>query len=319
VTAQRTHYSGLYEAPAHGSVQGQRRAPGGILVIMTTTGGEPASLADGTSPNPRLQADPSAAERDASSAVRQVCPYLASADGSWTSLQPTRDQRCRATVPDSLPTVRKQRTVCLVASHDRCPTFLAAREPAADPLRVSDPGGPDLWPDTRSTVMVLDPGRSRMPGAPLARTRAGGQALLVGLMVVALLVLVIARTAPSSGTGGSASPGPGSSVPGIAAAGPSGSPSSGGLGPSASPEPTPGGTAAGPSPSPGSSPAASPGPSASAIPTAIPVGTRHYTVKSHDTLSSIALAFATTVKKIQLANGISNPRLIRVGQVLVIP
>jgi LysM repeat protein len=42
-------------------------------------------------------------------------------------------------------------------------------------------------------------------------------------------------------------------------------------------------------------------------------------VKSHDTLSSIALAFATTVKKIQLANGISNPRLIRVGQVLVIP
>jgi LysM repeat protein len=42
-------------------------------------------------------------------------------------------------------------------------------------------------------------------------------------------------------------------------------------------------------------------------------------VKPGDTLSGIAARFHTTVKAIAGANGISDPRLIRIGDVLVIP
>lgn len=47
--------------------------------------------------------------------------------------------------------------------------------------------------------------------------------------------------------------------------------------------------------------------------------TGSYTVKAGDTLYSIALRNKTTVQKIASANNISNPNLIRVGQVLKIP
>ena len=45
----------------------------------------------------------------------------------------------------------------------------------------------------------------------------------------------------------------------------------------------------------------------------------YYTVKPGDTLSGIAARFNTTVKAIQAANNIADPRVIRSGQVLVIP
>ena len=41
-----------------------------------------------------------------------------------------------------------------------------------------------------------------------------------------------------------------------------------------------------------------------------------YTVKSGDTLSGIAAKFGVTVAQLQAWNGISNPNLIQVGQVL---
>ncbi len=46
---------------------------------------------------------------------------------------------------------------------------------------------------------------------------------------------------------------------------------------------------------------------------------RTYTVKRGDTLSSIAIRFNTTVAALAAANGIANPNLIQVGQVLVLP
>ena len=42
-------------------------------------------------------------------------------------------------------------------------------------------------------------------------------------------------------------------------------------------------------------------------------------MKSGDTLSSIATRYDTTVKKLQAANDISDPRALKVGQVLIIP
>jgi LysM repeat protein len=44
----------------------------------------------------------------------------------------------------------------------------------------------------------------------------------------------------------------------------------------------------------------------------------HYTVRAGDTLASIAARFGTTYQALAAANGISNPNLIYVGQVLVI-
>lgn len=46
---------------------------------------------------------------------------------------------------------------------------------------------------------------------------------------------------------------------------------------------------------------------------------RNYTVKKGDTLSGIAVFTGTTVADLVSANGIKNPNLIRVGQVLKIP
>ena len=44
-----------------------------------------------------------------------------------------------------------------------------------------------------------------------------------------------------------------------------------------------------------------------------------YTVKPGDTLSAIAKQFKTTVEALVASNGIKNPDIIRVGQVLTIP
>ena len=44
-----------------------------------------------------------------------------------------------------------------------------------------------------------------------------------------------------------------------------------------------------------------------------------YTVKKGDTLSAIALLYGTTVRELVSLNGIKNPNLIKVGQVIQIP
>jgi LysM repeat protein len=67
--------------------------------------------------------------------------------------------------------------------------------------------------------------------------------------------------------------------------------------------------------------------SATAAPTAAPTATSAppssgptaYVVQPDDNLFRIALRFNTTVEAIAEANGIANPRLIRVGQTLTIP
>lgn len=170
------------------------------------------------------------------------------------------------------------------------------------------PGAGDnslLWPLVRSTPLMLEASHGRLSDLPMAAGRGGGQALLVGLMVLAFLVMVIARTtapsqAPPATPGASivipASPTTRLSPTPMATASPSlatgGSPA-----PSGTVEPTPVATPVSPSPSTG----------------------RRYTVRSGDTLSGIAVRFGTTATAIAAANGIANPRLIRVGQVLIIP
>ena len=46
---------------------------------------------------------------------------------------------------------------------------------------------------------------------------------------------------------------------------------------------------------------------------------RTYVVQKGDSLSSIAARFGVTVQALMAANGLANPNLVNVGQVLVIP
>jgi LysM repeat protein len=203
--------------------------------------------------------------------------------------------------------VAKQRSLCLVAAHGTCATYLAAR---ANEVGRPDRAGAsaDLWPDTRSAPILLEPTRGIVP-LPGGTVRTGGQALLVGLMVLAFLVLVVARTTAPPASG---SPSPGASTGGVgAAASPSAS-----VTVTPSPAPT---TTATPTASPVVSPSASPAATTSPSPVATSTpATRRYTVRSGDTLSGIAATFGTTVKAIKAANGLSG-NVIRPGQVLVIP
>jgi LysM repeat protein len=275
------------------------------------------------------------AARDASADVlHRGCPYLISADGTWRGSQATRDHRCGATQPQAAPAIAKQRDLCLRSTHVTCATFVAAQELEAGRAAAAPTPVSGFWPETRSVVLALEPGHGR-PGRFRGSSRkGGGQALLVGLMALAFLVLVIARTAPQSGAaapppGTGASPsvaGGGALVPAVptssqptASMSASDAPgASGGASPSVSATPP----STTPSPSAGGTPSATPGPAASPTPRPVPSPTpstaTSYKVRSGDTLSDIAARFGTSVKKIKVANGLTS-NTIRPGQVLVIP
>jgi LysM repeat protein len=255
---------------------------------------------------------PVSGRRRQAQAVHEVCPYLRSEAGSWRSAYAAREHRCGALHPPAQLAVAKQRSLCLVSGHQVCATYLAASALAAETLSgPQSEDGAALWPQIRSSLLVLEPTRGLLASFPRGSTRAGGQALLAGLMVLAFLALIVARTTAPPG---SASPGPVSSASVVVVV-----PLASGI-PSASPGPTGTSLSSGaPSASitPSASPSATPG--ATAPPTPIPSGAVTYTVKPGDTLSGIAARFNTSVKAIQAANNIADPRVIRSGQVLVIP
>lgn len=262
-------------------------------------------------PDQSTAAERPSAKRRGAGAVREVCPYLRDASGSWRSAYASRDHRCSAVQPAAQLAVTKQRSLCLVSAHETCATYVLARELA---LGVGPARGVDddaaLWPDVHATPLLLEPTRGLRAAVPRGAARTEGQALLVGLMILAFVVLVIARTASPDVT---ASPGPGSSTGAIRTTTPSATATSGpsavaSVVPSSSPLPT-----VSPAPTPAATPLATP------AATPLLSGTQRYTVKLGDTLSGIAAKFGTTVTALAAANGIADPRLVRVGQVLIIP
>jgi len=256
-------------------------------------------------------------------AVSDLCPVLQSMDGGWRSVYASREHRCWAITPPAQLALSKQRQLCLTAGHTGCATYIATAGEWSGSVSDATPRQPSdslLWPAVRATPLALEPSRGRTGSLPVTPGRTGGQALLVALMVLAFLVLVIARTTTPSTQGPSSLPGNSGGVAAIG--GPSAATSSPAPVPTAAVSAPPatvaasGGLSSAPSPALSTTPKPS---TAIANPTPGPTAVQRYTVKSGDTLGGIAARFGTTVAAIQKVNGISNPRLIRVGQVLIIP
>ena len=247
---------------------------------------------------------------DARMAVLDICPYLRSEAGSWRTAQSSRDHACYAVHPPAALATNKQRSLCLVSSHQSCATYRAAQAAAAEthPRATPDNGG--LWPATRSTLLVLDPtGSAHVAPVSSPRMGSGGarvspaQAAVVGVLVVAIVAVVVLRSVLGFGDSG----GPQAST-GVVPT------------PSTVVSPTPEPTAE-PTVTPSATPEPTAIPSQTPEPTAIPSqGQQTYVVKSGDSLSSIAAKFpGVTWQQIAVANNMKAPYNLRTGQVLKIP
>ncbi len=262
-----------------------------------------------TEPDGREPALPTAAgiPSDQPRLSAQICPFLM-ADGGWRAAVPAREHRCSAVEPPARLATDKQRRLCLTSDHMGCATFVAAREARAGMLPRGEPVG---RPVARTAPLVLERARPLVPIDRLGDPRRWGQVALVALMILAIVAVAIARSGGQAGSGsdggiGGTSPSVGT-TPSTAATPPRATPTAATSVPVTSPATGPGESTA-----PGVAPTNAPSPAA-------PSPRQTYTVKRGDTLSAIATRFGTTVLAIRQLNDISNPSLIRVGQVLQIP
>jgi len=215
-----------------------------------------------------------------------VCPFLVSAAGPWRSAEPTRDHRCSRVAHDTRLGLDHQRRYCVGSGGPGCPRYVTPRAPGrlASMLPV---------------VMDRGPLGATLEQERLRRLAAPASVVIVG---AALGAFLLAR--------GPGAPGPASDN---GAAGST-------VGSSTRPASTPSSPPVTAAPSDASAPTPPPSPStprASASPA--PVGGHTYTVRRGDSLSSIAAQFGTTTRALVQLNGITNPSLIRVGQVLKLP
>lgn len=231
-------------------------------------------------------ATPSTAPEPAAAALA-ACPHLASVDGAWHAATPSRAHRCRL-LATGRPTLDRQRAHCLTAAHVACPTWLEAH---GDDGPRKRPG-----PFVPMAPIVLEGAGLGLRSDAAARRLVGPATVIVVGVALGALILSRGPLAPgSSGAGDDgASPTPAATIA-LATATPAG-----------------GAPTATPTVAPSERPTPTPRPS----PTPRP---RTYKVRSGDTLSGIATRFGTTVAKLAALNNITNPSLLRVGQVLKIP
>ncbi|MGH2408551.1 MAG: LysM peptidoglycan-binding domain-containing protein [Candidatus Limnocylindrales bacterium] len=242
---------------------------------------------------------------DAPAIVGAICPFLIADDGAWRAARPMREHRCGALQPPGPLTLEKQRRLCLISDHVRCPTYLDAVEARAEARAETLPALQSFAARVdrrvpRAAAVALDrPTVSSGDRSVLGRARGVSRAGLAGLMVAAIVLLVAARFLSAGSLGPATSP----------------SPSSSGLVADASPTASPLATEAA-TPVPTASPAP---PTASPAPSPTPAFSQKYTVQQGDTLSGIATKFGTTVAKLKALNNISDANSIQIGQILKIP
>lgn len=264
------------------------------------------SANEGPPESPSVNLGASAARNDA---LLALCPYLAMIDGDWRRSRPDRDHRCTAVAPPVQVAADKQRRLCLVADHTHCATYGAAAE--AHPAARDRIDGP-ARPVARTTPVVLDHRRLDLRVPPLRADHVSGQAVLVGILGIALGVVLFARpTGTVEPAGAFATASSTQAVPSVAAP-----TDAAGSSPAASPSaPTasaPGG---------GAEPTGTPnGPSPSVSPSQRPATSgATYRVRSGDTLSAIAARFGTTAKVLADLNGIKDPSRLQIGRILQLP
>jgi len=207
-------------------------------------------------------------------------------------LEPSREHVCGASVPPLRIGLEAQRRLCL-GIHEDCVRYQSARAAYAQVAPTLP-----TRPLARTAPVILERARPAVPIPQLVDRRALGQLGLVVLMVMAVAALVVARI--------------GGNRPGVAGSGASAA--------SPTPEPT---LAASPTQVPSASSIATPAASLTLAPPPTPrptlAWTRTYRVKSGDTLLGIAAQFGTTATALASLNDISNPSLLRIGQILKIP
>ena len=256
---------------------------------------------------PRPRRSDEAAARDgttrAVAVVRDGCPYLLAADGSWRSSVPSRDHVCAAVGGTPLGQ-EKQRRLCLTEDHRGCPAYVIAsgRDPSVPEPVIPDRGVTRPYP--RMAPVALDHGRL-IPAVPTIRAdRTAAQYVLVGLMGLAFVAIAFARLSADDA---------------VTIAGADVSPSPRAVVATASPTTRPTATPA-VSADPSAEPAGTSSPSPAPTPTPAPsVELRTYKVKSGDTLSAIAAHFGTTVRALRRLNDNVDPSRLRIGAVLQIP
>lgn len=231
-----------------------------------------------------------------------VCPYLGLADDPATHLVfPSHSQRCHATTRPSTIETAKQAKDCLTEAHTGCSRY----RPYAAPV----PHGA-----VRAAIAAVtpDPGHPASP-RPGVRTRARVVPLAILLVALAFAGIMLGAwltSAMSDTPAGSGAPGPGAS--GTAASPPVASPT-----PPVTPTPPPTATPIPtPMPTPTATPIPTPTPSATPTPAPTPIVHR---VRRGETLTGIAERYGVTIAAISKANGLPDPNLIVVGQLLVIP
>ncbi len=233
---------------------------------------------------------PALFESEEGAGALAACPHLVSVDGPWHAASPSRAHRCRL-LKAGRPTLERQRLHCLGSSHVDCPTWLEAHGPQGRP---ATPG-----PFVATAPVVLEGPGIGISSRGAARRLAAPVTVIVAGVALGALLLSRGPLAPGS-------PGAGGATP---TATPIGSLEPGG---------TPGFSAGAATPA----PTATPMPAATAAPTVTPTNASRpqtYTVRSGDTLTSIAAEFGTTTRKLAKLNNIENPSLIRVGQELLLP
>jgi LysM domain len=259
--------------------------------------GDAVAAADARADVARRNDEPAHARASAPEVVAAICPYLASAGGSWRMAAPSRGHRCLGLAPPTPQPVEKQRRHCLAAEHVECSIFRAARDAratalagAVDPARIAIADA-RRRAMPRTAPVLLEPPRLLDQVTRFQLDRTPGQLALVGLMVIAFAFVALSRL--SAGSPASIGPSPSTSLIAIL---PSGSP------PTASVR------------------SASPAPSASAGASGSPAASFRttYSVKKGDTLATIASRFKTTTAAIRTLNNLKSATL-HVGQVLKIP
>lgn len=234
--------------------------------------------------------------------VNRVCPLLGLSGDRRSAIDAfDAAHRCHSESAP-VPIERQwQAKFCLTASHPACERYqqaLARRGTAVA-------GRAQIGDGLASTRLVLAPEPAWRGIAGRAHGAGRGRLVAVGAVATAIGAgaFAMATATPDDPLIGAAGTSPSPS----AAASPS---------PTASPRATPVIT-----PAPTETPAPTPPPE-TPVPTATPAPPppqRTYVVQEGDSLALIAQQFGTTVEAIQAANGIADPDVLTVGQVLVIP